>query len=329
MKISKRVLVEVAAILFVLGFAFALQAPGVRTRAYFAFYRTWAQHWPFAAGASFPERFRSIWNRLCRSEFNLNHTSASCSTLLFSLLRTVLESGSWEEPLWRRAASDLPEGGIFVDVDAHIGTHTLRAAKRVGHNGHVLAIEPNPKTLEQLRDNIHASGASVVTVVPVACGDTETTMTLYEAGRLNTGETSLSRENAARAGPMMGAVKVRVRPLDSLVKEVGFSRVDVIKIDVEGAEMLVLRGSQETLLRYHPAVIVELDEKQLNKMGASIEEVTSFLRERGYGTGRPINDTNSEFLRRIGTESQQNQNQTEHSSMLRASFHRSTLVFLP
>ena len=75
---------------------------------------------------------------------------------------------------------------------------------------------------------------------------------------------------------------VPARPLDSILKESGVNRVDVIKIDVEGAELLVLKGAQETLARYHPTLLIEIVDRQLRQMGTSAAEVTQFLTARGY-----------------------------------------------
>ena len=80
----------------------------------------------------------------------------------------------------------------------------------------------------------------------------------------------MSGANAGRTGPVSAEYRVRARPLDAIVLDDGVQRVDVIKIDVEGAETLVLRGARWTLDRFHPVVIVELIEKRLQAMGTSL-----------------------------------------------------------
>jgi hypothetical protein len=119
-------------------------------------------------------------------------------------------------------------------------------------------------------------------VYPVACSDHESTLVLYSAPRANTGQTSLSRDNAAQGGTVAAEFRVRARPLDSIVLDDGVQRVDVIKVDVEGAETLVLRGAQWTLDRFHPVVVVELIEKQLQSMGTSSAELRRLLAAHGY-----------------------------------------------
>ena len=89
-------------------------------------------------------------------------------------------------------------------------------------------------------------------------------------------------------------ILARARPLDAIVWDEGVHRVDVIKIDVEGAEMLVLRGAGRTLDQFHPVVIVELIEAQLRSMGTSVAEVRAFFAAHGYAP-RPQIDNNVVF----------------------------------
>ena len=146
----------------------------------------------------------------------------------------------------------------------------------------VVAIEPNPETLRTLRGNIEASGASVIDVQPVACTESEATLDFFAAPRSNTGESSLSYANASEEGPVTKSYRVRGRPLDAIIKEARVSRVDAIKIDVEGAELLVLKGARDTLAAYHPLLVVEVIDRQLKAMGTSSVELTEFLRLHGY-----------------------------------------------
>jgi FkbM family methyltransferase len=208
---------------------------------------------------------------------------------------TILQTGKWEPESVRAVADHLPKNGTFVDVGAHIGYYSLKAAGMVRPNGHVLAIEPNPQTLPKLRGNIQASDASSVSVWPVACAGSESTLQFYAAPRSNTGESSLSKENASQDGPPT-ATSVRARPLDAIVKEAKLDRVDVIKIDVEGAEFEVLKGSAQTLADFHPVLIVELVPSQLKSMGTSVDAVTQFLTSRGYTASRHVDLTNVEFV---------------------------------
>src|SRR5207244_2913504 len=118
----------------------------------------------------------------------------------------------------------------------------------------------------------------------------------------NSGKSSLNRCNAHLDGVGGEPVSVRVRPLDAFLDEAGASRVDLIKIDVEGAEMMVLRGAKQTLQRHRPAIIIELIEELLESMGTSSDEVSRFLAELGYARIRDFGD-NAEFRHAGGAPS--------------------------
>jgi FkbM family methyltransferase len=202
--------------------------------------------------------------------------------------RTILSTGRWEPAVVQAIRRHLAPGGTLVDVGAHIGYHSLKAAAAVGPAGHVIAIEPNPGTVRLLRDNIRASSATAIRVEPVACSNAEGTLELFAAAEANIGESSLARHTASGAGKIAGVYRVPARTLDAIVKEAAVSRVDVIKIDVEGAEMLVLQGARETLARYRPALILELIDSELQAMGTSSAAIREYLRAAGYSSGRNI-----------------------------------------
>jgi FkbM family methyltransferase len=212
-----------------------------------------------------------------------------------AISRTILISraGKWEPEVWQAISSGLPDGGVFFDVGAHIGYDSLKAATVVGETGRVVAFEPNPNTITQLRSNVAASGARNVVVQPIACTDRETTLTLFDSSPGgNSGSTSLSRENA---GPVTRAYRVRGRPIDDVVKELGLRRLDVLKADVEGAELIVLRGATETLRQFHPKLILEVVPRQLANMGTSVEELEAFIRSLGYLESKAVDYKNREY----------------------------------
>ena len=257
--------------------------PSLRTKGFCAFSRAWHSYWPIATGADFPDRLAPIFEPFVPV---WAHVEPGVTMLLdpYDLVSSnILVVGNWEPETWHALEQHVPAGGTFIDIGAHIGWYSLKAAKVVGPKGHVIAVEPNHETLLRLRDNIRASGAGgIIEVAPVACSDSETTLMFYAAGRGNTGESSLSSWNASRAGDIADSYQVRARRLDDIVKEAGVTRVDAVKIDVEGAEFLVLKGAAETLTRYRPVVSVELIDLQLKKLGASVDEVMAFMRSHGY-----------------------------------------------
>jgi len=202
---------------------------------------------------------------------------------------SLLRSEEWQADVWDSLLAALPKGAVFLDVGAHIGIFTMKASRQVGPQGRAVAFEPNPETLAMLRDNVAANRMDNVTVEGIACTDKEQELTLYAAPVINTGASSLSQSNAAYGdGQAPRPFQVRGRPIDDVVRELNLTHVDAIKIDVEGAELQVLRGAVETLKRFHPKIVIEIVPAQLASFHTTPEEVASLIKSTGYNMGGPI-----------------------------------------
>ena len=256
--------------------------PGLRTKWYFAADRAWTTHWPLSRGNGVIRDLKPLIRPTAPAWVTVEPSITMLLDPEDYVSAEILRKGTWEPASWDAILPYLNGDAVFVDVGAHIGYYSLKAAAVLGSRGRVIAVEPNPPTVKKLQANISASSASQVHVYPVACSDRESTLVLYSAPRANTGQTSLSRANAGQEGAIAAEFRVPARPLDAIVLDDGVQRVDVIKIDVEGAETLVLRGAQWTLDRFHPVVIVELIEKQLQAMGTSSAELRGLLAAHGY-----------------------------------------------
>jgi FkbM family methyltransferase len=202
----------------------------------------------------------------------------------------ILITDTWQPQVWQAISDGLSPGAVLLDVGAHIGYDSLKGSVRVGESGKVISFEPNPATLEQLRANIAASHATNVTIEPIACSDKEEMLTLYDStSEGNSGASSLSLANAdQKTQGTLPSYTVKGRPIDNVVRELGLNRVDAIKVDVEGAEYLVLRGARETLQRFHPKLVMEVSPRQLANMNATVEDLVALLTELGYGTGTQV-----------------------------------------
>lgn len=170
------------------------------------------------------------------------------------------------EPAVQQALVDhLPAGGVFYDVGANIGFLTVLACRLVGPGGEVHCFEPVEQTLEQLRRNLDANGF-VASIHEIALSDREGETAMVADGPLG----------RARLGE--GRLRVRTARLDDL----DLPQPTVIKIDVEGAESLVLRGMPELMRRHKPILIIEIHAEQ-------DQPVRELLDAAGY-TVRAIND---------------------------------------
>lgn len=151
----------------------------------------------------------------------------------------------------------LPRDGVFVDIGANIGFYTLVAAHRLrgGRGGRVIAFEPNPTTLPRLRRNLALNDAAHVEVNAVALGDEDGVLPLYMPADACHGETSLRPQGWAGETVVFD---VPVRRLDDVLPA-DLARIDLLKIDVEGAELLAFRGGEAALRTYRPTVLMEIN----------------------------------------------------------------------
>jgi FkbM family methyltransferase len=148
--------------------------------------------------------------------------------------RIIVGRGTLPEgPEHELLAPFLGDGAVFVDIGANVGTYALWAARRVGPAGLVIALEPHPRTFIKLEFNRAANGAENVRCLNVAAGpETGTAMLRFDGGG-NVGGASL-----LAAGGTKGSadIAIAVRPLADILLEQNVSRVDAIKVDVEGYE---------------------------------------------------------------------------------------------
>jgi len=142
----------------------------------------------------------------------------------------------------------LRPGARVVDVGANIGYNTVYAARRVGIGGQVAAVEPAADNLRVLRENVASNGLANVTVHAAAAGRAKQTRDLYLRGEVSA-VNSLYPDSMYAA--VTGTEAVRVAPLDDLVD----FDADLVKIDVEGAELDVLAGMPR-LLRNPPLLLI-------------------------------------------------------------------------
>ena len=156
------------------------------------------------------------------------------------------------EPLATRLLMQTLEPGMnVVDIGSNIGYYAMLEARMVGPAGRVIAIEPMPKNYEQLRRNVQDNGYWQIQTLQLAIGDRDGTAPLYLSGKSN--HHSLHRNPSTR-----GALQVPVRSLDSLLDQYHLSSVDLVRMDLEGYEVIVIHGMLRTIEKYSPRLLVEL-----------------------------------------------------------------------
>lgn len=207
--------------------------------------------------------------------------------------RCLWVSGCFEPNETAFLASVLRPGMTFVDIGANIGLYTLLAAHIVGPEGTLVAVEPSPREQVSLRDNLAANGHVAVRVRTEALGSADGTATLRVTDTAHAGHNTLGAPVYASTR-VIDEIEVQVTTFDHLVEDEVLKRIDVVKIDVEGAEQLVLDGAEASLRRFRPIVMLEMQEPSLAALGSSVSEVVSFLESLDYkvleysqSSGRP------------------------------------------
>lgn len=181
----------------------------------------------------------------------------------------------------------LKAGMTIVDIGAHLGQYTLLAASRVGPNGQVFAFEPHPRTFRFLQSNIERNGLiSVVSAFPLAISDRSGEVVLH-ADLIQSDFTSLTQ---VRDISDTEAVRIQMTRLDTIHEDLC---LDIVKVDVEGAELLVLDGMHESLRKSRergkaPVLFIESNSEALKRSGASPEEMKSVLLQSGFSSVKVI-----------------------------------------
>ena len=173
---------------------------------------------------------------------------------------------------------------IFIDVGAHVGKYALKVAK-ANPASLVIAIEPGKLQFNALIDGIRKNNLKNVIPLNIAAWDSAARLKLRVYSAI---DTSTVVDEFDGFGRLICIENVEARPLDDVVKELGLGCVDWVKIDVEGAELHVLRGFRNGIARFKPKIIIEV--KEFNREG-----VFNFFREFNYECKRIPEDKSSEY----------------------------------
>lgn len=176
-------------------------------------------------------------------------------------------AGDFEPDLQRAFSETLKPGQVVYDVGANVGFMTMVAARLVGPEGAVVAFEPSRETGRQLLSQIELNGFKNVTLVRAAVSDRVGTasFTTHEFSDMN---------RLAELGTTAGIETVPTTTLDAIA--LAHRPPNMIKLDVEGAEILVLRGATRVFREHRPILLAEIHSEQLNR------EFRPLMREFGY-----------------------------------------------
>ena len=182
------------------------------------------------------------------------------------------------DEILRVAKYVVKENDTVLDIGGNIGVTTLYFSRHA-RNGRVLTCEPGSTNFETMVCNVQSNSCKNVNVVNCAVGSSDGTLKFFESAEVGSGSFALSDQSVSAAelyDDRLIQIEVKLRSVDSLVREHGLNQVDFIKIDVEGAEKSVIEGAKETLARFKPSVLLEFN--SLNQIMYQDQSPLGFLK---------------------------------------------------
>ena len=171
----------------------------------------------------------------------------------------------------------LSPGGSFVDVGANLGIYTLVASRLVGNSGRVIAFEPSMQSFPLLQKNAALNELTNICAVPAALSEKAGKVRLYQAPCCPSGNSLAPLPSFPESFEY-----VVTETLDDMLRRIPARHVDVIKMDVQGAEELVLRGARKVVASMNPVIIFEFWPAGASLLGLSPYGAWNLLAGLGY-----------------------------------------------
>jgi len=197
--------------------------------------------------------------------------------------RDIFVHGFFEEAECRFVRQFLTPGMTFFDIGANLGQYTLLAAQQVGESGQVHSFEPSGRLFAELIHNVRLNGLeNICSLNQLAVSDNDgiAFLSKYCAGAEVYG--SLGKHKRSEAS-VVGEEKVHTTTIDRYVRAQGVKRIDLIKMDIEGAELPALQAATQTLVRADaPAIVFEMGDTNAAGFGYTPMEIWDLLEGHEY-----------------------------------------------
>jgi FkbM family methyltransferase len=192
-------------------------------------------------------------------------------------LKTI---GTWEPHFKIVVDNFINEDDVVIDAGANFGYNSVIMGKKIGSDGTLISFEPQRIIYQQMCGNLILNNIYNGHPINAAVGQEESTANLvpvyYEAGWVNIGDTSIGD----------GGEEIRVCKIDDIID----TRVNFIKIDVQGFELDALKGAKNILTNYQPDIFIEVEPHQLAKFNTTDEDLFNYIKSFGYDIYKINND---------------------------------------
>jgi FkbM family methyltransferase len=196
--------------------------------------------------------------------------------------------GAYEGHMLSFFNANVKSGMVALDIGANIGLYTMQFARLVGARGSVIAFEPNSENCRLLLLSTQKNGFKNIELLPFALSDKRGAHLFTTAIGTNGTFTDQRHDVMSR-----GCTVVPTLPLDSL----NIERVDLMKLDIEGAEYLALQGSEKLIERCRPIITTEFSLDMLSRIsGISGAEYFAWFAQRGYSPLHVPRDGSKPYL---------------------------------
>jgi len=256
--------------------------------------------------------------QIIKNLFQKNYNNPEWRTFSFRGIHMKVDiSKSMGAAIYWRGAHDwapifvlgkiLKKGQTIIDVGANQGEYSLWAVKHAGQNGKVIAFEPMDGLFEQLKTNFSLNPSYQKALIPIKTGLSD------KPGQLNLYGKEGDNEGVNTMFPTESHTvliqEIKLDTLDNQLQELNCKGIDLIKVDVEGAELQVLKGALQTLKQHRPYLMIEINKEACLAGGYEPEEIFELLRPLGYtfekiglrGKRIPIDHVPEEFCNILAT----------------------------
>lgn len=175
----------------------------------------------------------------------------------------------------------LKPGATFVDCGANVGYFSVMAQQIVGSRGLVVSIEANPATFSLLERNLACNGDAIAINCALMSHAAETQLFVPREGDVY----SSLRKGGLVGGEGVQTIRVTGRTLDQVAASLQLRRLDLLKVDIEGGELDVLRSATRVIRDLRPVVVCEYGTNTWPAFGATAEQLTILMREHDYSIG--------------------------------------------
>jgi FkbM family methyltransferase len=209
------------------------------------------------------------------------HRSGDITKILFSQQHIVKYHKSFEYKTLELVRNNIKDGDIVMDVGANIGLFSLLVSRHVGEQGKVFAFEPTEETYNLLLRNIELNGNKNIHPFKLPLADKKMRIKMVNPGKSNHYKDAFNRIAEIQKTEIADST-MYTSTLDAFVIENCIERIDFIKVDIEGSELLFFKGAINTLSIMKPKIIFEANENHTKEFGYKVIDVLVFLHNLGY-----------------------------------------------